>query len=197
MTALVDIQVLEDWLAEPQTKAGLQRCANNAIAAIDANLSLRVPKTEQERRNAFAGWLEGYRVKIGVEIEKQFVLEFPGIFQHLSENAVRETISHCVWPLLEAGVQHRFQHKFIPYAVLSQAIAWGRRNIGDASLYGQPQNDGCLWRVALGVAGYAENLGQITLDMDGNIVPDQTTTREELLKHIHDYPSVPAEAVHA
>ena len=188
---------LEDWLVEPQTKAGLQRCADNAIAAIDANLSLRVPKTEQERRNAFADWLEEYRIKIGVEIEKQFAQEFPGIFQHLSENAVRETVSQYVWPLIEADVRHRFEYKFIPYAVLSQAIAWGRKNIGDAGLYGQPQSDGCLWRVALGVAGYGENLGRITLDMDGNILLDQTTTREELLKHIHDYSSVPAEAVHA
>lgn len=81
--------------------------------------------------------------------------------------------------------------------MLSQAIAWGRKNIGDAGLYGQPQSDGCFWRVALGVAGYGENMGQIMLDMDGNIVPEQTTTREELLKYIHDYSSIPAEAANA
>lgn len=118
MTALADMQVLKDWLAEPQTKAGLQRCADNAIAVVDASLSLRVPKTERERQNAFAVWLEGYRVKIGMEIQKQFDLEFPGIFPHLRENAVGETINQYVWPLIEADVRHRFEYKFIPYAVM-------------------------------------------------------------------------------
>ena len=100
MTVLANIQVLDDWLAEPQTKTGLQRCADNAIAAIDASLSLRIPKTEQERQNAFAGWLAGYRAKIGVELQKQFAREFPSLFQCLSENTIKETVDSYVWPLI-------------------------------------------------------------------------------------------------
>lgn len=196
MTTSLDMKTLDEWLVEPQTKKGLQNCANKAIAAIDANLSLRIPKTEQERKNAFSDWLEGYRTKIGLEIQKQFAIEFPDIYQNLSKSNIKEAVDQLVWPLIEADVRERIQHKLIPYAVLSQAIAWGRKNVGDASLYGEPQWDGGRWRVALGVVGHGNNLGQITLDTDGNIIIEQTTTRQEIRKYIHDYSSIPAKTAH-
>ncbi len=178
MTALTDIQPLHEWLAEPQTKEGLQRCAVNALAVINANLALRVPKTEQERQNAFSIWLEGYRDKIGLEVQKQFAVEFPGIFQNLSEDTIRTTIDELVWPNVESFLRS--------YAIRYQAGLWGRRRFGDATIYGEPSRDGNTWVVPLSVARYGNNLGRIVLDADGNVIENLSTTPMQLLESIDD-----------
>lgn len=176
---------MHEWLAEPQTKEGLRRCAVNALAAINAELSLRVPKTEQERQNAFAFWLEGYRVKIGLEGQKQFAIEFPGIFQNLSEDTIRDVVDELVWPDVESFLRS--------YAIRYQAGLWGRRHFGDATIYGVPVRDEDTWIVPLSVARYGNNLGRIVLDADGNVIEDLSSTRVQLLERIHSINLAPTQ----
>ena len=183
MTLTSDKQEQSSWV----THAQIRRCAEKAIAVVERRLSLRVPKTEQERAHGFALWLEGWRAKIWADFQSRFLKEFNALSTaDVDAEAVQQFTQKHVWPHWEQPVWEHFQPKLLSYALLGQACIWGRKNIGDAALYGDPRPDGNLWRVTLGVPGYGENLGQITLDADGSIVLDQTTTRQELLKHTHD-----------
>ena len=183
MTTTSDKQEQISWV----THAQIRRCAEKALAAVERRLSLRVPKTEQERAHGFALWLNGWHTKIWTEFQSRFVKELNALLAtDVDAEAVQQFTQKRVWPHWEQPVWEHFQPKLLSYALLGQACAWGRKNIGDAALYGDPRLEGNLWQVTLGVSGCGENLGQITLDADGSIVLDQTTTRQELLKHIHD-----------
>ena len=191
MTVTIDMQKVYTWLAKPQVQECARQCKEKAIAVAEDRLNMRVPKTKKERLNGFAAWLLPFYAKTNLVFLMQFEREFLSAAQLEQEmdaatgDAFKNAALAHLSPQLQQEAWQYFYEKLVSYAVLSQAIAWGRKNIGDAGLYGQPHREKHLWRVTLGIAGHGENLGWITLDADGNIIEDQSSTQAQLLEKIH------------
>lgn len=170
---------LQEWLDDPETQQKIRLCIDQAIDMIKADMSLQVPRTDEERRGAFAAWLNDYRRKIGPTIQVQFRQQFPGISQRLNnQNLVRDIVDELVWPKVEPTLRL--------YAVRGLASDWVRHNMGDAVLVGQPVFCASHWEVPLAVSVGGRDLGRVVLDPDGGVVPHRTSSRETLLKAAYD-----------
>ena len=173
------MEVLQDWLEQPETQEKLRSCVQAAVERIEADTSLRVPRTEEERGGAFAAWLHSYQKKIGPEMQEQFRQQFPGIAQSLRDpDTIKSIVEEQIWPDVAATL--------ISYAVRGLASDWVRRNIGDAVLVGMPHFSDRAWNVPLAVIDVGENLGHVVMDTDGNIIARLTSSREALREAIHD-----------
>lgn len=166
-----------DTRASAIEAARLERCVQRCIDFIKTDTSRRVPRAEADRANAFERWLDRYQRRLDPVIEAEARQEFPDLFGQEERTVEATALLHDrIWP----GVADFLRE----YAVRGQAAAWVGRHMGDATTIGWPERIGDRWRVALGVMGYGEDLGQVILDSDGNILPDETTTREQVLEVI-------------
>ena len=167
-------KIVEDWIAENHifvnnwTTTALQRFWNDH--------SIRVPRTLSERANGLAVWLEGFRLKMRSEFEMGFHHEFSSMSARLPENSSTEVFDQNVWPRIKPSIQC--------YAMYGLAAAWVGRHLGDATTISVPIWEGQLWHVSLGIKGYGDNQGLITLDADGEVIAELTTTRTSLLEAI-------------
>ncbi len=183
------MEVLQQWLNEPETQEKLHRCIQQAIENLKSDTSLRIPRTETERQGAFRAWLTSYRLKLGPEIQEQFRQQFPGISQRLkTPNTIKSIIETYIWPDIEVELRS--------YAVRGLASDWVRSHMGDAVLVGMPDFRDDAWNVPLAVANVGENLGYVCLDSSGSIIESLTSSRATLLKAVHDrkLPAVAAAA---
>ncbi len=172
-------EVLQQWLIEPETQKRLNLCIQQAIENLKADTSLRVPRTQEERSRAFAEWLRSCHRNLGPGIQEQFRKQFPGIAQRLTDpNTIKNIVEDKVWPDVEAVLRS--------YAVRGLASDWVRNHLGDAVLVGMPDSRDGVWNVPLAVTGVGERLGYVVLDKDGNVLVPLTSSRETLLKAIHD-----------
>lgn len=170
---------LDEWLAEAETRRKISLCANQAMEVVEKDTSLRVPRTEHDRRQAFAAWLAGCRQKLGPAMQEQFQQQFPGISQNFTDpNTIKNIVEKHVWPLIEPTLQE--------YAVRGLASDCVRRHLGDAVLTGSPEFHQGRWDVPLALSGVGEGLGRVVLDRDGNVLPELTSSRDALLKAAHD-----------
>lgn len=165
-------EALPDW-AEIHANE-LRHSIEAALDTVKADVSLRVPRTEAERQNAFAGWLAEQRVKYEAAMQSAVRSEFAA----LAEDSVGNIVTAYVWPEVEA-----FLRSFV---LRYQAGVWVCKYMGDATTIGLPEPDGDYWRIPLGIAKYGENLGQIVLDADGNVILHLTSTRQQLSEKISD-----------
>jgi hypothetical protein len=176
------IEILTKWAAENQPAIG--RCIQSAMEALTDDASIRPPRTEAERRNSFAVWLAGCRNRIGPAIEAELWRQFPVLIEKLGDpEAIMEQI---VWPQVEEDLRR--------WAIRAQAAAWVSRHMGDLTTIGRPERVDIHWRVPLGIEGYGDNLGQVVLDTDGTVIPELTTTRDEMLEKISGRSRPPVEA---
>ena len=172
-------KILQQWLTEPETQRGLNLCIQQAIENLKANTSLRVPRTREERSRAFSTWLSSCRRDFGPAIQEQFRVQFPGIAQKLRDpDTIKNIIEDKVWPSIETELRS--------YAVRGLASDWVRRHLGDAVLVGVPDVQDGIWKVPLAVTNSGDRLGCVVLDKDGDVLTPLTTSREALMKAIHD-----------
>jgi hypothetical protein len=188
MSNLEIVKTVDEWLAEDETRRKMRICADRAIEIIENDASLRVPRMENERRQAFAAWIIAYKQKLGPAMQEQFRQQFPGISEKLNKSNIIDTlVDDNVWPLVEPTLKE--------YAVRGLASDWVRQHLGDAVLTGSPEFHNDRWDVPLTLSGMGENLGRVSLDRDGNILPDLTSSRDALLKAAHDRKLHPVAAV--
>lgn len=167
-------KIVSDWIAE--NRFFIDNWTTTALQQFWNDTSVRVPRTLSERANGLAIWLEGFRLKMRSEFELGFRHQFSSMANRLPENYIAEVFDYNVWPKIKLDVQQ--------YAMYGFAAAWIGRHLGDATTIGAPVWDGQLWRIPVGIKGYGDNLGQITLDADGEVVAELTATRINLLEAI-------------
>jgi len=131
MNHLDRMEVLHQWLEEPETQEKLHFCIQQAIERVKADTSLRIPRTKEERQGAFSAWLSSYRLKLGPELQEQFRQQFPGVTQRFKDpNTIKSIVENKIWPDVEAVL--------CSYAVRGLASDWVRSHMGDAVLVGKP-----------------------------------------------------------
>ncbi len=164
--------IVTQWVAEDRTT--LDQWIRMASEAFWADTSVRVPRSKSERQNGLSLWLEHCRLKLGVVLQDEFERHFPSLAQKLSASAILDIFNDHVWPKVMPEVQR--------YALRGLASAWVTENMGDATTLGQPNLDGELWHIPLGIRGIGDHLGRIVLTLNGDIVPHLTTSRKQLLE---------------
>lgn len=173
------MEVLQQWLEEPETQKKLYLCIQQAIAKLKSDTSLRIPRTEEERRGAFSAWLSSWQLKLGPELQEQVRQQFPGIAQNFKDpDLIKSIVENEIWPDVEAVLRS--------YAVRGLASDWVRSHMGDAVLVGNPDFHDDAWNVPLAVAGAGERLGYVALDKSGNVIEPLTSSRDTLLRAIDD-----------
>ena len=164
-------KVVNDWIAD--NRIFIDNWTTTALQRFWNDTSVRVPRTLSERADGLAVWLEGFRLKMRLEFEVGFRHQFPSMSNRLPENYIAGVFDQNVWPEIKPDVQR--------YAMYGFAAAWVGRHLGDATTIGVPVWNGRYWHVPLGLEGYGDDLGQITLDPDGEVLAELTTTRTGLL----------------
>lgn len=170
----------------PETIEAARQCASNIIHIIESDYQLRAPRSERERNNHFAIWLEKYREQYRSLMDATLapLLKVNQIV--CDENLADRLINEEVWP--------RVAQRLREHAILFCASKWASHNLGDATVMHQPVFDGNYWRIDIGVKNYNDRVGQIVLDQDGGVVLDLTTSHQEIDDSLHDYILPPAEA---
>lgn len=162
-------QALCEYFAEPEHQLQRQRALEAAVAAIVNEVGLQVPRSEAERRNAFADWLAEQHDRLRPLLQAEWQKAFP-------ELADADALGECLWSDVANWLR--------VYALRGQAAKWISHNMGNATTLGLPQRTETGWRIPIGVSGYGEELGQIVLDADGNVLLEQTTTHQHILEQI-------------
>ena len=173
------MSVAQDFIRQPSLSSReIQQAVAIAIAVVETSPLLRPPRMVEQRTDAFAAWLEEWRNKFAPFIASALRCEAAEVFADMPDSVLAEVVAQHVWPEL------------IPYlqsiAIDYQAGEWGRRHFGDATMYYKPIQEGSTWRVPIGVLGKGENLGQIVLDVDGNVIESLTSTKAQLLEKLRD-----------
>lgn len=176
-----DAEIVAAWIAE--NRSVIDRWISEAVRHFWEDPSVRMPRTEAERRNEMKSWLEQRRLKLDADLQEEFPQQFPSLAQSLSPSFLTSVFDELVWPQVKPEIQR--------YAIFGLAAGWIGRHMGDATTLGTPNRDGQQWRVPIGVRGYGDDLGQIVLNRDGEVIPEMTTTRGELLEGIRE-PSIPS-----
>lgn len=169
--------VLQAWFHEPEVQRGIQRCAEFALEALHNDLTLRIPRASDLRKNSFALWRAVWRDRLGIAIEAEFRRQFPNLAGHLTPDTVQDAIVGSIWPLVEP--------ELLAFAVEGLARTWVRRHMGDALVIRRPQWEGSDWVVPLGQQGREAELGRIVLDRDGNVIEEASSSRDDILAHLH------------
>jgi hypothetical protein len=164
--------IFAEWLDEPKTKVGLQRCADALAYAFDHEMSVRVPRSAELRAGQFAGWFAQMRQKLAPKLSEAFNHEFPGIGARLGPKTLEDILTENVWPLA--------QDHFLTYAIEGIVTPWVRSHLGDALQVGQPARSGNRWNVPLSLSR-SSPIGLVVLDLDGNVIESESDTREKLL----------------
>ncbi len=170
------LQPLYAWLSEPETKASLQRCADFAVETLHNDTTLRVPRSIEQRENGFTTWRNEWRDRLGTAIQEEFFRQFPGITRNLSPDSIKNIVIKSVWPQVEA--------ELMTFALEGLARTWVRRHMGDATTIGRPRLETDHWVVPIGIKGYADDLGQVTLDSNGNVIEAASSSRNDMLARI-------------
>ncbi len=147
-----------------------------ALEAVEADNSLRFPKTPDESANAFAPWLEAQRARYLPLMREAVTKAFSS--SALSSEETETLVEQRVWPAVKDWLWEML--------LIVQAGNWVRRHFGDAITISRPVRIETGWRVPLGVLKYSEKVGQVVLDENGAVVPERTSTREEVLEKIRD-----------
>lgn len=174
-----DHEIVSAWIEE--NRVPLRQWTNEAVRIFSEDASVRLPRTESERRNGMEEWLEQRRIKLAAALHEEFPRYFPSQVPHLLPSFVTSVFDELVWPQVKPEVQR--------YAIFGFAAAWVGRYMGDATTIGTPRRDGQQWCVPIGVKGYGDDLGQVMLNLDGEIIPEVTTTHGDLLEAIRE-PSI-------
>ena|SRR5258708_1743035 len=160
-----------------QNRPAIEECVRHAIEFIESDHTFRLPRTEDERQNAFETWLEVCRGKLSPAIEADWKSRFPGIAKRQSPEFVKELIDQHVWPEVELFLRS--------LAIQGKASGWVLDHIGDAVILGTPVFDEGIWRISIGTKQHS-NLGEIVLNPDGNVIPEQSTSKQAILRVIRD-----------
>lgn len=179
-------EIVAAWVAE--NRPLIDGWISEASRRFWEDASVRVPRTEAERRNGMEAWLEQRRLRLGAALQDEFPHLFPSLAQTLPASFITSVFDELVWPKVKPEIQR--------YAMSGFAAAWIGRHMGDATILGTPERDGQHWCVPLGVSGYGDDLGQIVLNLDGEVIPELTTTRRDLLEATRE-PSLPPVAAAA
>jgi hypothetical protein len=155
----------------------IQRSIESALAAIQSDVSLTVPRNEEERHNAFADWLTAKRRQYEA-VMQQAVREALASQDSLTRREEQRLIEQCVWPQMRGWLHS--------YALRGQAAAYVIQYLGDALTIGEPEHRGEYWHIPLGLREFQEPLGFVVLDENGTVNPSLTSTRDELLARADD-----------
>lgn len=173
------MSIAQDFIRQPSLSSReIQQAVAIAIAVVETSPLLRPPRMVEQRTNAFAAWLEEWRNKFAPFIASALRCEASDMFADMPDSVLAEIVAQQIWP----GVVPLLQSCALTY----QAAEWGRKHLGDATMYYKPIQEGSTWRVPIGVLGKGENLGQIVLDVDGNVIENLTSTRAQLLERLRD-----------
>src|SRR5689334_1633817 len=115
-------EAVPTWASEHQ--AEIARCIEIALTVVPSDTALRVPRTEEERQNAFAAWLTKWRAHYEPMIRVALEREYPTFVQTLDNVQFNKFFEEHIWPQIE--------HQLRSYAILYQAGAWVRKGMGDA-----------------------------------------------------------------
>ena len=88
---------------------------------------------------------------------------------------------------LRPGEEARVEIRRAPDAetVRSAALRYAWRRLGDAVGVEEPEWNGEVWNVPLKVRGRVGVAGMLTLSPDGQVIPERSTRKGDLLEKIH------------
>ena len=153
-------------------QAAVQRAIESALYAAQHDRTLRVPRSEEDRANGFAGWLARKRRQHEPMMQTAIAEAFANVAP-LDDMTAQKYMDCCVWPAVEFWLLHH-------WALRAQASSWSSRHYRDSTTIGMPEAQGAMWRIPLGVYQCGENLGQIMLDCNGNVIEHLTSTLAKL-----------------
>lgn len=178
--------IVKTWIAEDQPD--FDRWIKSATEQFWSDTSVRLPRTPAERENNMAVWLDNCRAKLSLALDNEFRQCFPSLAAQVDPGLIRQMFNEHVWPNVEPTVRR--------YALRGLAATWVGGHVGDATTVGWPEPEGPLWRVPLRVRDHGENMGQVMLNADGDVLPNLTTTRDQILEELRGrrFPAVAAAA---
>jgi len=157
-------------------------CIEDALQIVQTDVTLRPPKTANERQNGFAAWLAKEQAKF-----------WPAIEQAIAQRLSVVPASDIVQQVYVQQVQVEVEKLLRTFALRYYAGLWVSKRMGDAVFLQAPEPQGDYWCVSLGVVNYQESVGQVILDSEGHIIEEQSTTRQQLLERLHGQPFSPSE----
>lgn len=159
---------LNSWLEE--RRPALERIAQQAVEAYRNDHRIRVPRSSEDRVNAFEPWLRFHRDRLPVGIHESLKDELSGVTG--VADPVAEAVDKIVWPEVEAYLRS--------YAIRGHAAAWMSHRYRGATILGMAEPVGSRWRVPLGFRGEDVTLGDLILEADGTVVEELSTSPEAL-----------------
>ena len=157
-------------------QAQIRDVVDSVIRVIERDRSFRLPRSPDEQKDGFKSWLFAYQSSIWPALEDNWKRRFPEFTQGLTANEIRRIVASSVWP----GVEEYL----VRYVITSLAGIWTMRKLGDGLRPGVPRKFRKTWRVPVTHAQYGE-VGEVVLDLDGNIVPSASAKREEIVDAIN------------
>jgi hypothetical protein len=162
-----------------------RRAVQTTVDSLGSDVALFAPRTEEERRDGFAGWLSDVEKRFIVRLEQELAAELGDLADEpidWSDHARK--LGQEVWPTLVTELRR--------FAVRAIATRWAARQYPDAIAVLEPETDGDGWATPLLWRTDGSVIGRIALDADGNILTDKTTSRETVREMMGDDRRLPA-----
>jgi len=167
--------VLREWVSDPEIQAAFSRMAVSLKEIVLGDSAVLLPQAQE--RIVLSQWMEQYRGKhFATDLERLFRRELPVLFGLVRPGLIKQIAFENVWPQVEPWLKAIF--------VRALAAAWAHDKIGDAVTVDQPAWDGAYWVVPIGLPRFDSPLGHVTLDEEGNVVPQESATKADFLRTI-------------
>ena len=168
------VQRYQPHVLEAMLQRRIHRSAEKALDELGDDSVLFLPRKDHLSPK-LSFWCEERRTRFLHLLEQHLTEEFAELEANWSEASI--TLTESLWPQVEAQLRE--------LALRGLATRWILRKLGDAVILGDlaPHDEG--WRAPLHLRGQAETVGWLTLDASGNIVEEQTASRNDLQKPAH------------
>jgi hypothetical protein len=161
----------------PAMKAYLQEIARKLVIRLDEDLSVAPPRSGENNGQAVTAWLARYNEHF-LRILPEAIADAAGPASSEGERQdrlantreVAEKVLPQVMPELRA------------FALRRTALRWGARKYPNFVEFGSPEfaADERIWTVPLEHIRTHKRVGQVVLDVEGNVREDRTTTSHQV-----------------
>lgn len=156
-------------LASPEMQDLFTNLAQRIVARVKCATQILGPRRPAKASAPVTDWFNEYEDRFLEISQDAFRAEMPDLFAR-RQTDIRQFLIENLWPLVKP--------ELVKYAIHHIATQLVARRYSDATVVMQPEPCESGWRLALRIHNQDRELGQVVLDMEGNVIEDQTTTRE-------------------
>jgi hypothetical protein len=149
--------------------------ARRAVESLPTDYSVRVPRSEEDRRNGFERWLTRYRATLAKRVEEDLRRQFPELARGIRSGELVEEAVERAWPEVDSYLRR--------FAIRGLAATWKSHRFEIGTTLSMPEPIGDRWRLAIGVPG-RDDLAELVLDADGNVIESLCTSRQQFLERL-------------